>query len=321
MSNLFYTAELSYGRISPPLKGGNYMKAIYEKARSFVYRNARPLDFARWRYLFEGGSSEAVLEVLKHYQNPDGGFGHGIEADCLNPGSAPLPTWTATTILRELEIFDPTNPIVAGIVRYLESGLHFDGYRWIWTVPGNNDYPHAPWMHYDGPGFAAGEYNPTAALAGWLLRVTGSSFARKLVDNSLEHFYSGDLELQHELPCYLSLYRDLLEVDGSSPALEKLKAELDEMVSASVSSSADKWNSTYCARPTDFVSGNNDPFYSGCKELADRERLFIASTQLEDGAWPVTWNWGCYPDDFAISRRHWQSVIIIRYISFLKRTQ
>jgi len=29
-----------------------------EKARDFVNRNARPLDFARWKFLFENGSME-----------------------------------------------------------------------------------------------------------------------------------------------------------------------------------------------------------------------------------------------------------------------
>ena len=49
----------------------------YNKARSFVYKNARPLDLARWKYLFEGGSKEDVLTALAAYQNEDGGFGHG----------------------------------------------------------------------------------------------------------------------------------------------------------------------------------------------------------------------------------------------------
>ena len=42
-----------------------------EKARTFIYRNARPLDLARWQYLFENGSKENVLILknIKFYQN------------------------------------------------------------------------------------------------------------------------------------------------------------------------------------------------------------------------------------------------------------
>ena len=43
----------------------------FEKARDFIYRNARPLDLARWQYHFENGSKEAVLKALSYYQNAD----------------------------------------------------------------------------------------------------------------------------------------------------------------------------------------------------------------------------------------------------------
>lgn len=46
-----------------------------EKAQEFIYRNARPLDLARWNYLFENGDKENVLKILSSYQNEDGGFG------------------------------------------------------------------------------------------------------------------------------------------------------------------------------------------------------------------------------------------------------
>jgi hypothetical protein len=55
--------------------------AAFEEIRGWVSRNARPLDFALWRYHFEGGSAEDVLRALALYQNADGGFGKGIEPD------------------------------------------------------------------------------------------------------------------------------------------------------------------------------------------------------------------------------------------------
>ena len=70
--------------------GGMFMQELFIRARGFIYRNARPLEFARWRYHFENGSAKDVLSVLTAYQNLDGGFGHGLEADALNPGSSPI---------------------------------------------------------------------------------------------------------------------------------------------------------------------------------------------------------------------------------------
>lgn len=46
----------------------------FKKAKGFVYRNARPLDLARFRFHFENGSADEVLYALSFYQNDDGGF-------------------------------------------------------------------------------------------------------------------------------------------------------------------------------------------------------------------------------------------------------
>lgn len=58
----------------------------FEKSGKFMYRNARPVDLARWQYHFENGSKENVVKILAEYQNEDGGFGHGLEEDCLEAG-------------------------------------------------------------------------------------------------------------------------------------------------------------------------------------------------------------------------------------------
>jgi hypothetical protein len=37
-------------------------KSTFNNARSFIYRNARPLDIARWQYHFEDGNKEGLLK-------------------------------------------------------------------------------------------------------------------------------------------------------------------------------------------------------------------------------------------------------------------
>ena len=110
------------------------MSEIFDLSRQFIYRGARPLDFARWRFHFEGGPKTDVLEALSHYQNGDGGFGHALEPDCWNPFSSPLQTWAATEILHEIGFFDSAHPLVQGILRYLESGKDFNGHHWYNTI-------------------------------------------------------------------------------------------------------------------------------------------------------------------------------------------
>ncbi|MCI6817732.1 MAG: hypothetical protein MR872_04650, partial [Clostridium sp.] len=119
-----------------------------ESARSFIYRNARPLDIARWRFLFENGCREDVLSCLEAYQNSDGGFGHALDPDCWNPNSSPTQTWAASEIIREVNLGDAAHPIIRGMLAYLESTAAFDGHIWANTIPSNDEHPHAPWWDY-----------------------------------------------------------------------------------------------------------------------------------------------------------------------------
>jgi len=293
--------------------------AIYNNARSFIYRNARPLDFARWRYFFENGSAQDVLCALAAYQNADGGFGHGLEADCLNPDSTPIQTWSATMILRSIDLYDPEHPIVSGIVRYLESGAAFDGHCWAWSIPSNNDHPHASWWHHQEPDpNAQRNYNPTASLAGWLLRVSGSDFAWRIAHEAVDHYLSsGRCNDMHLLPCILCLYRDIARVAPEEFDISALEEKLRDDITVCLEQTADCWGG-YCALPSDYISGREDSFLSCAPELAQKECEYIARTQLPNGAWKVSWNWGGYPEDFAVSANRWQSHIIIKNLLFLR---
>ena len=84
----------------------------YEKARSFIYRFARPIDLAVFKHAFENGPAEDIITALCAYQNPDGGFGHAIEPDNFNPLSLPMGAWKATEYIREAGGLEPSHPIL-----------------------------------------------------------------------------------------------------------------------------------------------------------------------------------------------------------------
>ena len=133
------------------------------KATDFIWRIARLLERRRFAYLFLGGEKQAVVEALRPYQNPDGGFGNGLEPDVRAPVSQPVPTWTALCVLDEAEAFD--DPMVTRACDYLlsittpEGGVPF-------ALLSVRDYPHAPWWETgDQP---PASLNPTAAIAALL---------------------------------------------------------------------------------------------------------------------------------------------------------
>ena len=104
----------------------------YYKLRRLVLRNANALMVSRWRYSFEGGSAEDIIDVLSCYQNEDGGFGHGLDGNCLNPNSSPYITSMAVGIIEQYYQFtDMDHPVLQGILRYLASGAYATEKGWL----------------------------------------------------------------------------------------------------------------------------------------------------------------------------------------------
>lgn len=240
-----------------------------ETAKNFIYRNARPLDFARWRYHFENDSREAVLKALAAYQNEDGGFGHGLEADCFNPNSSPIQTWTAIEILREVRMTDRRNPMIQNILRYLESGADFDSSRnqWLNTVPSNNEYPCAVWWKYDDKGETKMDYNPTAYLAGFAIKYAEPDsklykLACEIAKEAAEWFCAkAPFQEMHVTSCFIRLYGYCAEAGVQLFDMGLLLRKLKEQVNCNITKDTEKWKANYCAFPSNFIVSKNSPFY------------------------------------------------------------
>ena len=143
------------------------------RLRKLIYRCARPLDYAKWRFLFEHGSCDEFLAVLSSYQNEDGGFGHNIECNNWNPNSAP---YTVCIALDDLDAArghesELKGKIIKGIIRYLASGAHCLEAGWVGMrgVPSNNDYAHMPWFHFDAGQEPYADIGVTKRLADFIL--------------------------------------------------------------------------------------------------------------------------------------------------------
>lgn len=294
-----------------------------ERAKDFIYRNARPLEIARWKYLFEGGSRNDVLTALAAYQNADGGFGHALEPDCWNPHSSPVQTWVATEILKELRWEDQSHPIVQGILRYLASGDAFDGHTWLRTIPSNNHYPHAPW--WDDEPIPETSYNPTASLIGFILKFAapGSalfSLACKLAQEAYRYLKEQfPLESMHTASCFLELYESMKESPVASLlALDEFEALLHRQIRYVVTDDSSKWGVDYVCKPSLLIHSKVSAFYWENKDVCEEECKFILNTQEPDGSWKITWSWEAYPEQWSISKNWWKSDVIIKNVRFVK---
>ncbi len=297
----------------------------FEKARVFVYRNARPLDLARWQYHFENGSKEAVLTALAAYQNEDGGFGHALEPDAWNPNSAPIQTWTATEILREIDFTDNTHPIIAGILRYLDSGAEFTGHFWYNAPGSNNDYPHAPWWHTESDSTCHNDYNPTACLAGFIIRFAdkesglyrlGCRIAKEAYESYFEQDLLGDM---HTAACFIRLWQYCEEAGVTDIIdLSALKGRVREQVKHSITDNTAEWETGYICKPSQFFSDCESIFHTDNKDIADYECEYIIKSQHADGSWNIPWSWNGYPEEWTISKNWWKGSGVILNLLYLK---
>ena len=294
-------------------------KNDFIKIRLWIYQNARPIDLARWEYHFENGTKENVLRMLKVYQNEDGGFGHGLEADSLNPFSSPIQTWQATEILNEINFQDSKHEIIQGIINYLSSKKDFYENRWLNTIESNNNYPHAPWWHFNEK--TKDDFNPTAALVGFLIKYANPkseiySISIKIINELLDIFLKNpDLEM-HSIYTFKVMIDYLKSSKEKFKNLNEVKKVLKEKIIVTIKNDEEKWLG-YSARPSFFIdSPISEYFYD--QQIIDKEIDFMLNTKNHEGLWPPVWGWGNYEQDFIISSMWWKASIAIKYLLFFK---
>lgn len=299
------------------------MNSTFEKARQFMYRNARPLDLARFQYHFENGSKENVLKVLSCYQNEDGGCGHAIEADCWNPNSTPLHSGGAGDIIREIDFEDGAHPFIQGLLKWYASGECFNGRNWQITVESNNDYPHAPWWHTDSVSNCHTDYNGTAQIAGFIVRYARPDsevfrLGLRIVNEAIEALAPETLMDQHTCTCYIRM-KEYLEKAGMTDLIpyDSLKEKLHRSVNKLIEKDTSKWGAYVC-KPSQFFASRESEYYSDNKELAEFQCDYIINSQLEDGSWNISWSWEEFPDEWAISKNWWKGQVIIENLLYLK---
>lgn len=297
---------------------------ILAQVSKWIYRNARPLELARWQYHFEKGGAEAVIKALEAYQNIDGGFGHALECDCWNPISSPIQTFHAIQILGELDIEDKKLPIIQGILQYLESGADVQGETWLNTVITNNDYPHAPWWHTSSESSSHDCYNPTAGLIGFSLYFADQKTelfkkCMTLLNDAIEYVKKAENMDMHVLACFITLLEYCKLVDFNLPfSIKELEEKLIILVSKNITQDTSLWATNYVCKPSQFFDSPDSIFYLMNKTVADYEREFILNSRNSDGVWDVTWGWEAYPEEWALSKNWWKGHIAVNNMLYLR---
>ncbi len=295
---------------------------FYIKLKKAILKYGRPIEALWFNYLFEDGDQEDVIDQLSIYQNEDGGFGHGLEPDYINPNSSPIQTWTAINILRTLNI-DSNHPMILSILTYLESSYQPDLKRWLNTIPSNDSYPRAPWWNYVEKDKQT-SFNPSISIAGFIL--LHSSMDQPIYQIAKEVIYEGLIYLElnkepiemHELSCFMELANDLLKLGGSTILSDKLTQIYKNHIDKVLNLDHQAWFTSYTCKPSQLIHSHPSFLSDSYVSLLKKEAELSLSYQDEEGSYPVTWAWNQFEDEFIEATRTWKAIIALNYLRLYK---
>jgi hypothetical protein len=299
----------------------------YQEIRTWIIRNARPIELSLWQYFFENGSQDSVLNALSIYQNKDGGFGNALEPDNWNPNSSPYTTAYAIGILEHIDFHDINHPIMQGIVRFLESKVHFAQNMWAFSISTNDNYPHAPWWTYNEEANKTESIGITAALASFIVKnVEPDSDLYQMTIVAIEQLVEilttqnsfGDMGIGGYFKLLETIQQTnlTLQFDYSS-LVERIKTSVNNSIQKDVTS----WE-TYGVRPSNYIECPNSIFYQGNESVVEKELDYLIDTRPKGNVWDITWSWfdnnEKYPKEFAISENWWKAEKAIEKLLFLR---
>ena len=294
----------------------------FSKASSYVLSSSRALERNLYKYYFQDANPEKPLKELKNYQNPDGGFGHGLEPDLRLPASSPIATVMA---FRQIELVEEAMDMYSELVRsastYLENSFQSENNRWYAVSSEVNDYPHAPWWHYDEAGGRTpiDEFwgNPTVEALAYGLKYGGFSSdfkLDKLVDIAVKRINETEIfESEHEIYCYLKLYETLPD-----KLAEKIEDKLFDAVRQLVVTDPAEWNS-YVPQPLNFVTEPDSPRFGISEVNLERNLNFLVETITKNGSVEPNWEWGQFESEWERAKMEWTGILTLKSLITLDK--
>ncbi|MCB1645256.1 MAG: hypothetical protein KDI36_07370 [Pseudomonadales bacterium] len=274
--------------MTTPLNLKTPVNVDFAAARHLIMEQGTNLQREMFSYRFESGSRRNVICALSHYQNQDGGFGHGLEPDLRTRHSSVLATTVALQILQEMNALK--TPLALGALSWLNS--QFNGQGWSLVTSTHNDAPHAPWWSAaDDTAEPRFSPNADAEILACLFAANAMATERPQLVRAAVDSLQRPPEM-HELLCFLRLYNTkATPVDLKQAILPVLLTSSRQLVKTTVSG----WEE-YGLQPADLVTDQCSPLFALFQEVLADNLHFRASRQEADGGWSPAWSWGTdYP--------------------------
>jgi hypothetical protein len=281
-------------------------RAAFSRAEDFILSNARKLDIRLFEYHFKEGSKDDVLEELIKYQNPDGGFGHGIEPDFRLTGSSAMATSVGLQYCVEVDV-SSNDEIIQSTMDYLLATFDVENAYWPRTPVEVNDAPHAPWWHVDDikPPAEASWANPNAELLGYL-QIFQNHDSNEILDllhkRALDNL--NNLDTIESLYCFMNWERAYQSVP------DPLKSLISEKVQKTLQTLEPNPDTLGEIRVF-WIAPTPESFLLNFPDQIQSLHDYEINRQGEDGGWWPTWTWGQYEDIWPIAEREWAGKITV----------
>lgn len=250
-------------------------------ARTFLLTHARLLERRLFEVLFEGSLPDSVGNIVRAYQNADGGLGHALEPDVRCPESQPLLTSFGLGTLEEAGYRDVE--FATSACYYLQSVSDKKGLVPFFLESAYQSPLASHWINSTlSPGL-----NPTADICGllhfqgvnheWLALATETCFKLLIEDPPLEaHTLLCAARLAEYVPDK-TMAVNLLDIIAS--ALPRARFFIPDVPIR-----------TYGLTPLHFARKPD----SICRSIFSQSQIenhleVLKKQQLPDGGWPISW--------------------------------
>ncbi len=282
----------------------------FEKMDAWMQQRARPIDRAKWNYLFHGGSAEEIAAQILPYQNADGGLGHGFEPDLCLPLSAAIPTAEAIFLAYDYGL-DCTASWFGAILAYFEQTVQDIPKYWEDCPRAAMDYPHAPWWTY-AP-CTVFNPNPCAVVASAFLRygtVSQRSLGEQIAKDTLAFLTGTEFCGDHDTLNCMALVEQLIAID--SPLItEDVLSAMRRRIIENTCFDPGKWHQYYFC-PLDFVSSPDSLWYDTIKTGITANLDFWLDTINADGIWTPNFSWGTDSDIARQVTEQWKGCVTVK---------
>lgn len=291
-------------------------KTQMESIQKHIFNNARDIEKAKWNYLFNNGSKEAIVSELVKYQNSDGGFGNGLEADILLPASSSIASTEAILIAYDCEI-NCEEPWFKNLLSYFEKTIQKTPSFWEKVPKEVENFPHAPWWTYAAD--TKFSPNPCAVIASAFIKYGNDgqkSLGYEIADRCIEFLNSNEPCDEHDCYCMQRLFIVLKESNSTlidDIAIKSMERRMLECLCTDES----KWTE-YVPQPLDLVDSPESQWYKLVEPFVGKNLSFWLNTLKEDGFWSPNFSWGIDSEMARNVTKIWVCYIAVKRVKILK---